>query len=324
MDIKDLAGIGEPLKKLIEVVSLGFGKIYEPHAIKKNAEAKAIEIKTIAEALSIGNLSLEKISYEDGKLVMNTVNNNNENSNITERTIDRLISQQEKRQANIENIINNAANELKEAEFVSSEKIDEDWISRFFSISEDITSEEMQLIWGKILAGEVKKPNSYSLRTLELIRNLSKKEAELIAKIADAALSNSNNTKYYVVDDREFLKNEFDINFMDIVLLEEIGIIKKGISLTINTSTNPIKDYFANGDLCLFYDIQANVPQKSVNIFLLTTAGKEILSILEINPNINVIKNFASKIKSNGISVFYGKVIEKMGTQIRWERYGEL
>jgi hypothetical protein len=34
----------------------------------------------------------------------------------------------------------------------------------------------MQALWGKILAGEIKQSKSYSLQTLEIIRNLSKKK----------------------------------------------------------------------------------------------------------------------------------------------------
>ncbi|MEH2395500.1 MAG: hypothetical protein V7K21_28880 [Nostoc sp.] len=39
MEIKDLAGISEPLKRLIEVMAEGFGAVSRPYLIKKNAEA---------------------------------------------------------------------------------------------------------------------------------------------------------------------------------------------------------------------------------------------------------------------------------------------
>jgi hypothetical protein len=35
MEIKDLAGISEPLKKLIDVVSKGIGALSKPYLIKK-------------------------------------------------------------------------------------------------------------------------------------------------------------------------------------------------------------------------------------------------------------------------------------------------
>lgn len=50
MEIKDLAGLSKPLKKLIEVVSAGVGGLSKPYLIRKNADAKAYEIKVIAQA----------------------------------------------------------------------------------------------------------------------------------------------------------------------------------------------------------------------------------------------------------------------------------
>lgn len=45
MEIKDLAGLSQPLTKLVEVISIGIGKLYEPAHIKRMANAKAYEIK---------------------------------------------------------------------------------------------------------------------------------------------------------------------------------------------------------------------------------------------------------------------------------------
>lgn len=50
MEIKDLAGLSQPLTKLVEVVAQGLGTVYEPIHIKRMAKARAMEIKTIASA----------------------------------------------------------------------------------------------------------------------------------------------------------------------------------------------------------------------------------------------------------------------------------
>ena len=326
MDIKDLAGIGEPIKKLIEVVSAGLGRMYEAHSITKKADAKAIELDVISKAFTKNNYNLGTATYIDGKLTVNADGNSSKPSSITDRTISRIIAQEEKREINTENIINNAASELNSTDFVSPEKVDEDWISRFFEISSDITSNEMQLIWGKILAGEITKPNSFSLRTLEFIRNLSTKEANLIAIIANATFSNSIKTEHYIINDREFLKNEFNINYGDIILLEEIGFIREGLTYTINVNTTPIpmQDYFSNGNLCTVFTREPNNPKNILDIYLITKMGNELLSILNINSNIEVIKNLASKIKNEKISVISAKIIENLDAQIRYDKIEDL
>ncbi len=111
---------------------------------------------------------------------------------LAERTADRINFQEAKKQLNIESITAYAAEELKNEDPVSNEPIDEDWTSRFFNIAEDISSDEMQELWGRILAGEIKQPKSYSLRALELLKNLSKKEAEVFLKFGQLAIISSN------------------------------------------------------------------------------------------------------------------------------------
>ena len=37
----------------------------------------------------------------------------------------------------------------------------------FFNIAEDISSDDMQALWGRIFAGKIKQPKSHSLRTLD-------------------------------------------------------------------------------------------------------------------------------------------------------------
>jgi hypothetical protein len=71
MEIKDLAGLSQPLTKLIEVCSSGLGKVIEPHLIKKRAEAKAYELETIGKSLSNNkNLLLGKTNttYDSGEI----------------------------------------------------------------------------------------------------------------------------------------------------------------------------------------------------------------------------------------------------------------
>ena len=41
---------------------------------------------------------------------------------------------------------------------------------------------EMQLIWAQLLAGEVAEPGTFSLRTLQLVRNLQESDARLFRK----------------------------------------------------------------------------------------------------------------------------------------------
>ena len=52
-----------------------------------------------------------------------------------------------------------------------------DWFLRFFECASNISNEDMQILWARILSGETYNRGSFSLRTLELLRNMSYDEA---------------------------------------------------------------------------------------------------------------------------------------------------
>jgi len=111
---------------------------------------------------------------------------------IEERTQNRnWIIKNKNVQKNIESITQKAALNLEGEPTVSEEPVNQDWTTRFFDYAEDISNIEMQELWGKILAGEIKQPKSYSLRTLDIIRNLSEDEARVFMKFASLAINSS-------------------------------------------------------------------------------------------------------------------------------------
>jgi hypothetical protein len=94
--------------------------------------------------------------------------------------------------------------------------IDDDWLNMFSRIAEEKSSEELQSLFGKILAGEIREPGSVNLRTLTVVSTLTSAEAN---KIVEAFK--------YVVGQRLIVSLE-DIsgpNFATINLLGEMGII---------------------------------------------------------------------------------------------------
>jgi hypothetical protein len=169
MDIKDLAGISRPLGRLVEVVAQGIGAISAPLLTRWNASADAHKIEKISKAIKgtteAHNLPVE---YSDEKMkISNAIYENTiltENNTIEDRLRMRLDFQEKKRQSNIEDITSVAAQVLLDNEEVSDQKPNEDWVMRFFSGAQDISSDQMKDLWGRILAGEIKKPGSFSLR----------------------------------------------------------------------------------------------------------------------------------------------------------------
>ena len=76
-----------------------------------------------------------------------------------------------RRLRNVGSVVEQAREAIGEKE-VPDEEPNDDWTARFFSHAQDVSSEELQTLWAKVLAGEVGRPGSTSLRTLSLLRDL--------------------------------------------------------------------------------------------------------------------------------------------------------
>lgn len=162
MEIKDLAGLSDPLCKFIDVFQKGCSWTFKPQQIKRIASATS-------RAKSIESNDEFKSQLKQALL---------------ESTTNAARSIREERQFNnIASIYANAAQELQMIENIDKTPVDPDWSARFFDYAQDISDEEAQIIWAKILAGEIIKPGSFNKRTLSVLRNIETFEAKWFAGI---------------------------------------------------------------------------------------------------------------------------------------------
>lgn len=318
MDIKDLTGLSKPLKKLIEVVSSGVGAITKPYLIRKIADAKAYEIKTIAQAVKDNQVDLKEIGYSEEKVQLTSLDVKSLQQEITieQRAQNRIDYKEQKKQLNIENITQNAANNLENESSVSDEPVDEDWTTRFFDYAEDISNEEMQDIWGRILAGEIKQPNSFSLRTLEFVRNLTKGEALTFTKAANFVISSWNSPFIFKGKGNDSL-TKLGLSFEEQLLLTEIGILQAetNISRRLLKSEKDSSVIFESGKYIIRATKKANTPEHGIPILRFSKVGVELLNLLTTNPPENYIKEFCTSMESENISVEYAFIISKKNGQ---------
>lgn len=87
--------------------------------------------------------------------------------------------------ANLESILAIATSVSVKA--VSGQSVDADWFHGFLGLAENIYSPAMQELWGKILAVEVASPGSFSLKSLETIRYLTQRDADIFGRAASLA-----------------------------------------------------------------------------------------------------------------------------------------
>lgn len=249
----DLKGLAAPVTKLIEVLSNTAGVLYEPTKIRKKAKANA-----------------------DAKIIEATADI--KVSDLQQRCMMRLIQEEEKKQEHIESIIEGTIPLIEDSS--KPEKIDPDWLFLFIDKAKNISSEHMQLLWSKILAGESNDSGSFSKRTLVFLSTIDRKDADLFTELCNFTIVAD--TMYPIVhylNENNEIYNSHGITFDSLNHLDDIGLIKFG-EIALYTAT----DIEPGTPVSYFGREIPNVINEETNDFvigniLFSNIGKELFSI---------------------------------------------
>jgi hypothetical protein len=253
--------LSAPLTKLVEVIAAGCGKVYGPTDIRRTARAQGDAAVILAEAEF-------------------------RRSEVALRAAHRLLQIEEVRQHNIDSISAIAAEQLSEE--VSDVPVDSDWATRFFREAQDVSNEQMQQIWGKLLAGEVTKPGSFSTRTLAVVSNLSSVEAAkfgFLCSFVSKVMGNGLAT--FLTDVNSPLVRSKGLSFEGFEALQAAGLVVhapfSGRTLTMPQSTATLLIERPGNLLLIATGTLANVPAGALNLgtVSLTPAGTELFSIAD-------------------------------------------
>ena len=333
MNLNDILGLGKilPIDKLLDIVSSSVGRISKSYFDKRNVDVKAYEIEKLAEArakeMKIIATAVKDsfqmtggIGYKDEKIEISSPEQHIDkqqnlvlnNPTLEERTRQRVDFQEAKKQLNVESVTAFAAEELRNEGAVTNEPLDDDWTSRFFRIAEDISNEEMQALWGKILAGEIKQPKSYSLRTLELVRNLSKREADVFNRVANFAIKSGDGNYIFKGDNEDHLAKTYGIGYSEIALLKELGLIQSGEMLSRQFLQQAVdhQQVLVSGNIVIIIKIKANSPTIFMPIDVFSTIGNELLTLLKPKAPFEYLTYIANSIKNENVEVKYAHILK--------------
>lgn len=247
---------------LVDISTDGIAKLAQIVGNWLGLEARAIERNADAEAYA----TVRKIVAENAATLIRLQGE--------EQVANYMLAREKRKLNNVQNVIEQAQQHFVEGEQVSDEPINSDWINRFFTIVEDVSDSEMQKLWAQILAGEIKRPKSYSLRTLELLRNLTIEEA---LDIQEAS-------KYYINSVGLCSEQSFGVNIILQSKMDELGIIC-GENLTFNFMLSPNDEPW---DLIIGKSRLIRIyPKDKVTIqlrhYTVTKIGKEIFALTDKN-----------------------------------------
>jgi hypothetical protein len=172
-------------------------------------------------------------------------------------------------------------------------EIDDDWLNFFARLSEDKSSEELQHLFGRILSGEIRKPGSFSLRTVQIMATISKQDAELLSNLLSYAVH-----KMMIPFDITVGKIKVPLDG-ERVLLEELGVAGHpssigGMSLQLTAKPKSQALLMASHRAVLIDNKMSQPVSIDLAGQILTGPGRELLNIANAPAtDIEFMKSFA-------------------------------
>ena len=112
-------------------------------------------------------------------------------------------------------------------ENAAPENMDNDWITNLFEKCRIVSDAEMQSLWARVLATEANTPGTLSKRTVNLLSDFDKSDAELFTTFCGFCWEIENITLSSLVFDFEAeIYNKHGINFDTLKHLDTIGLIR--------------------------------------------------------------------------------------------------
>lgn len=183
-----------------------------------------------------------------------------------------------------------------------------DWFLRFYEAVGNISNEEMQELWAKILAGEINNLSSISLRTIDVLKNMSQRDAQLFEKICSHSFKINN--EYFLPNYDSYI-NRCNISYGDIMKLSEQGLIHNGALMSKTNSRPYLKIACINNGLLMTQKAKDNTTNSfNIQHYKFTLVGNEIASLNDITVSDEDFIAFGNEIKkSNKAEVGIHKIV---------------
>ncbi|HDY7777439.1 DUF2806 domain-containing protein [Vibrio vulnificus] len=302
------------IKMWDSLVDKGIGGILQPWQERRVGESrldlkrqeilKIAEAERLAEDIRNGNVQFESPQLE------NFLENRQGRIEPTlgveyavRNSFGKSVSESIRKEANVAKSILIAEDLLADdATPVNESKIEDDWLFNWQEYAGRVSSEDLQQLWGKILAGEIKSPGSYSYRTLDFLKTLSKADAEVIAIAAQFVVEG------VIFREHDEILEKAGINFGVLMYLQELGMLSGVEAVGLQSEwkssqqTRFIKGLISYNH-CLILEHESPQKVASKSVYVVTTIGKEVLSLAQFGANKDYLKAAGALFAKQGFKV---------------------
>jgi hypothetical protein len=203
-------------------------------------------------------------------------------------------------------------------EKVSRVQVDPDWVVRWRDGAQDAVSVQLKRYWARLLAGEVLKPSTYSVRTMEFMRTISRADLEMInicARLCFDGFIYRNPGTYFSAD----------LHLPMFEQLEELGLLRgvygRPESWTMTSTTRDgFSTILASAGKAIFVEGGSAEDDFRLPVYRLTRFGREVFSLCQVDADFAYMMAVANELKKKGFSVRLGDWVGEAGQGLFAER----
>ena len=179
---------------------------------------------------------------------------------------------------------------------------------KILSGSCEADDENARVMWAKLIAGEMRKPGTFSKKSMSILSEMNSEEAKLFEKLCSFCIElnvdlNNSNIEYYdpivvlIHDDDASSYNNGSFSIMDINRLELLGLVSTNLSRTLSFHPNLQMPYRIGERVVLFACKGENEVKVRLDA-VLTNYGTELSRLCDHGASqgaIDVLKKVAEK-----------------------------
>ena len=219
----------------------------------------------------------------EAKAAMIQAKSDIEVADLNRRTEARVASESIKQQVNMEGITYAALSYLNSDAAPQSQDMEDDWVTNFFEKCRNVSDEEMQRAWARILAGEANNPGSFSRKTVNVMADLGKADAELFRDLCRFGWTHRDDglVTPLVFDYQDGIYNHNGVHFYSCNHLESLGLINKEFRGFAFARNEAVISY--NGRTVRLTSTD-NAKQINLGHIVFTRTGLELYRICHVEP----------------------------------------
>ena len=269
----------------------------QPITKRKSVEPGTSKAPTTEQSKPLNDVSTKsKIVSWFAKAGIGNKTDTIEEKSVNKRLLRHQSARAQRKLFNLENILNLSLEYSIDQS--KQDEIDPDWFFSFIELAESIHSPTMQELWAKIFSVEISRPGTFSLRSLQTLKQLTQKDARIFKLAVNMASRKKGDYSpcliygYYqkpglmsflgVQQQHQLNLAQYGLSYPDILALMDLGLIYSSEIESGEWDTTSRSQWRCGNQT---FHLAANRGGLALNYYKFTATGSELSKLVSGAPN---------------------------------------